>query len=258
MSIFQVTNIFFLCDIVLQNGTKFYITNQNENVNFQGNDYLSKHGMKIVKLKKDITVGVDELDLQFFLDELVFKIDDLQKNLFQNAAITLFRIVNSNQKKIIFVGEVTKIEIDDHQFTMKVASQKQKLFTTICKLFSPTCRASLGDAQCKVNLDDSKYKISGNVTAVAANQMSITCDTLKQDNGYFDYGYIVFNKNTHKTKIVVRNFFQGGNIFLNSKPIFTIKSNDSFEIFPGCDKKFSTCKSKFSNWVNFQGEPKFS
>lgn len=249
---FAVTSIFFLCDIFLKNGTKIYITDNGNNIDFDRNDYSMNHGMQIMKMKKDITVDSDELVLQFFLDDKIFKITDIQNNIFQNASITLFQIDKVNQKQIIFVGEVTKIEIFDHHFEMKIASQKQKLFSTICKLFSPTCRASLGDAQCQVDLNSKK--VSGNVTAVAANQMSITSNALNQENGYFDYGHIIFDDDQNK-KLVVRNFFKGGKIFFNSKPIFEINDRDLFEIFPGCDKKFITCKNKFNNSINFQGEP---
>lgn len=210
MNIFVTKNIFFLFDIVLSSGQTIFVTNNNENVTFESNDYLANHGMQIVKLKKDITVESDEMDLEFFLYDIVFKIDDLQKNLLQNIGITLFRIYNNNKKQIIFVGDVAKIAIDDFQFTMKVASQKQKLFSTICKLFSPTCRANLGGAQCQVDLNSKK--VSGIVTAITTNQMSIVCNTLTQENGFFDYGYIIFDNDKNK-KIVVRNFFQGGKIF---------------------------------------------
>ncbi len=36
---------------------------------------------------------------------------------------------------------------------------------------------------------------------------------------------------------------------------FTIQRGDTFEVYPGCDKKLATCKAKFDNVVNFQGFP---
>ena len=36
---------------------------------------------------------------------------------------------------------------------------------------------------------------------------------------------------------------------------YEIAVNDDFEIVAGCDKNFATCVSKFSNAINFRGEP---
>ena len=34
-----------------------------------------------------------------------------------------------------------------------------------------------------------------------------------------------------------------------------VVAGDTFDIFAGCDKQFATCKSKYSNHLNFRGFP---
>ena len=36
---------------------------------------------------------------------------------------------------------------------------------------------------------------------------------------------------------------------------FQIKAGDLLEVHAGCDKRFVTCRNKFSNVENFRGEP---
>ncbi|WAC08905.1 MAG: phage BR0599 family protein [Thermodesulfobacteriota bacterium] len=35
----------------------------------------------------------------------------------------------------------------------------------------------------------------------------------------------------------------------------TIQIGDTYEAYPGCDKKVSTCEDKYDNVINFRGEP---
>lgn len=46
----------------------------------------------------------------------------------------------------------------------------------------------------------------------------------------------------------------GGNLVLFSKSTYPIQPGDTFMLSPGCDKLFATCKNKFFNQLNFQGE----
>ncbi|MBV0891524.1 phage BR0599 family protein [Paracoccus sp. Z118] len=36
---------------------------------------------------------------------------------------------------------------------------------------------------------------------------------------------------------------------------YPISVGDAFTAVPGCDKRFATCKGRFSNILNFRGEP---
>jgi uncharacterized phage protein (TIGR02218 family) len=53
----------------------------------------------------------------------------------------------------------------------------------------------------------------------------------------------------------VKRFTSGG-IFQLAQPMpYTIQVGDKYFVYAGCDKKQSTCISKFGNIVNFRGEP---
>ena len=43
------------------------------------------------------------------------------------------------------------------------------------------------------------------------------------------------------------------NLFLAAP--FDVEPGNTFELRPGCDKTFATCIQKFSNAINFGGEP---
>jgi uncharacterized phage protein (TIGR02218 family) len=37
--------------------------------------------------------------------------------------------------------------------------------------------------------------------------------------------------------------------------IYPVQPGDTYSITAGCDKQMGTCKTRFSNLVNFRGEP---
>src|SRR3546814_4253574 len=44
-------------------------------------------------------------------------------------------------------------------------------------------------------------------------------------------------------------------IQLSEPPAFACAPGDAIELRQGCDKRFSTCRNRFANAANFQGEP---
>jgi uncharacterized phage protein (TIGR02218 family) len=42
---------------------------------------------------------------------------------------------------------------------------------------------------------------------------------------------------------------------LADAPSFAVLPGDRAELTQGCDRRFSTCRDRFANAVNFQGEP---
>jgi uncharacterized phage protein (TIGR02218 family) len=38
-------------------------------------------------------------------------------------------------------------------------------------------------------------------------------------------------------------------------PPGAIAAGDAFEVTPGCDKSFATCRDRFANQINFRGFP---
>jgi len=52
----------------------------------------------------------------------------------------------------------------------------------------------------------------------------------------------------------VKNFASGAFTLFDAMPR-ALQVGDTYSVYAGCDKLFSTCKTKFSNGVNFRGEP---
>lgn len=119
--------------------------------------------------------------------------------------------------------------------------------------YSQTCRASLGDSRCKVDLDALKEEF----TVVSASGGSFVTSELDQANGTFALGFVKWTtgQNTGKTTVVQSNDGATKSVFLLAPPFFPIAPGDTGEIYPGCDKQRKTCLEKYQNVVNMRAEP---
>lgn len=77
--------------------------------------------------------------------------------------------------------------------------------------------------------------------------------------GWFNYGAVTWDTGPNAGKTMEVRAFTGGDasqvieLFLDLP--YDIEVGDSGRIYPGCDKRRSTCITKFANILNFRGEP---
>jgi uncharacterized phage protein (TIGR02218 family) len=119
--------------------------------------------------------------------------------------------------------------------------------------YSRTCRANLGDAQCKVNMTPLKVAF----TVTAANGGIITATAFSQPAGHWTLGFIKWltGNNAGNQQAIVGSDPISHSVFLTSPPQLAVQVGDTGEVYPGCDKTRTTCKNVFNNLINMRAEP---
>jgi uncharacterized phage protein (TIGR02218 family) len=126
--------------------------------------------------------------------------------------------------------------------------------TIFVESYGPTCRADLGDSRCKWPLLANGTE--GTVEALAGRSVTVALSNYPPD-GYFDGGVIKWTGGDNAGFAQeVRQWLVGPRrLSFWVTPRFTPKVGDAFTVYPGCNKLLSTCRDKFNNVANFQGEP---
>ena len=137
-------------------------------------------------------------------------------------------------------------------FNIQVRGLTQHLSQTIGEVYSPNCRAVLGDQRCKVALD--KFTITTEVTS-SINKQTFTAKVLNQAAGYFSGGEVKWLSGANIGARMEVKEFAKNTVTLVLLMGGDIKNGDKFVIIAGCDKLKETCISKFKNIINFRGEP---
>lgn len=229
------------------------------------NDIVYKSSMiDTSAMKISLNLSIDNLEISGALVDEIVNVEDILSGICDNAKIVCF-MVDSNRpdmNKLFFrVGNIGNITIIDNKFFAEVRGLQQKMINYIGDLYSPHCRAKLGDDKCK--FDTSKYVVNGCVNYINENNYSFigtndNDDFITNDKEFFIGGEIKFYD--HNQKLIHTNevkYYDCKNkiVGLFYKLIKQISQGTKYIIQAGCDKQIRTCEKKFNNAINFRGEP---
>ena len=239
----------------LQNGTVYGFTSHSSDIVFDGRTYAAATGITPSAIASNADLAVDNLDVDGMLDASVITEADIAAGLWDYAAIEIFMVnwadLSMGQIKMRS-GRLGEVKTGRVAYTAELRGLSQNLQQVVGELYSPTCRAALGDARCKVALG--AYTQSGAVASVLSQEGFLS--TLTQPADYYTGGRVTFTSG--------QNSGLGMEVIAYSRDIFTlalpmpypIAVGDSFTAVAGCQKQFlRDCVGKFSNAINFRGEP---
>ncbi len=241
--------------VTRRDGVSQYFTDHDNDLVVDGHTYLARSGMAPSAVSSQAGLAVDNLELEGLLDDDSIARSDLLGGLYDHAELEVFMVNYAApddgrlQVKIGWLGEVT---LRDGVFLVEVRGLSAALQQTIGEVYTPTCRAQLGDARCKQNL--TAFTFTGTIDTVE-NEYMMTDAARGQANGYFAYGKITFTSGANTgLSMEVRDFANGRFTLFLPLPN-PVQAGDAYSVVAGCDKRIDTCVARFANAVNFRGEP---
>ncbi len=256
----DLTTLATCVKLTRRDGLVLGFTSADQNLTFGGFEYKSVDGLDGSALQSRAGTGVDNLEVAGILDDDRISEADLLAGRYDGAEV-VFQRVNwadlSMGAITLFTGRFGEITLREGQFQVELRSLTQLLKQTVGDVTSPTCRIRrLGDAQCKLAM--SGYRFVRTVSAVvSATTLRFAGDS--QASGFYDYGLVTFTTGLNvgiarevKTHTSVSSL---ANLDLRAAFPFTVSTGDQATLEAGCDRRFATCRDKFSNGINFHGEP---
>ena len=242
--------------ITLRDGTVLGFTSHDQDLELGGVVYEASSGFVPSAVETQGNMAVDNLEVQGFLDSERIRAADIEAGRFDLAQIEVMVCNWRNLKDPVLIlrrGTLGQIRHGEQSYTAEMLGLLAAYQQSAGKTYQKLCRASLGDAHCKIPL--AAFSANGAVTAV--NPDGTIGTTLAEPDGYFDYGALTFSSGTNAGfSVDIKGYEQaGGRIIPFLPPLFTPEIGDLFAIAAGCDRNLSTCKNRFHNAVNFRGEP---
>lgn len=155
--------------VTRKDGKVFGFTEHDEDLVIDGVTYKAATGFTPSAIEASASLAVDNLDCTGLLDGKDIKDDDLLDGLWDNAEIEMFLVnwEDPSQGKVLLPGWgwIGEVRLNRGRFVAEVRGMAQAVQQSIVELFSPLCRADLGDARCKVKLWPPQWKPSTAYTA---------------------------------------------------------------------------------------------
>lgn len=208
--------------------------------------------------KLDLAVGGCEISGALASDTL--NEDDLAAGRYDAAAVRLFLVdwTAPDLRLLLAAGVLGEVRREGPSFTAEVRGLAHRLAEETGRLYTATCDADLGDDRCRVDLDDPRWRGAGTVARVlsAAGFTASGLDAFA--DGLFTAGRVTWTAGANAgLAMEVKTHRSAGEatIALWQPMAQAIAPGDAFTVTAGCDKRFSTCRERFGNVVNFRGFP---
>jgi len=150
----QETTHFVTCwRVELVNGTTYGFTSHVKNVTVSSQVYEANSGYTPSTVESSNRWNVDNLEVEGVVTGTGITVEDIEAGNFDGATVTMFECdyTQPDAGQIIMrTGTIGQITRRDNDFTAEVRGLLQRLQQTTVEVFSPACRATFGDTQCKV------------------------------------------------------------------------------------------------------------
>ena len=243
-----------LMTITRADATVVRLTDYDRALTLGANTWLPQAGLKRSAISITGGLEVDSLDIEGYYDGPIDE-NSLRTGRYDGArveiALTDAEDPDSYGLITLFVGWVGDISLHRTRFTLAASGLTEPLQQAFGEMTSPDCRANLGDARCQVNL--APWTFTGTVTAVTSpRELGVS---ISQAANLFAYGLCTFTGGANAGLKIEIKASTTSSIELFLPAPYTVVVGDAITLIAGCDKRFTTCASKFANGINFQGEP---
>ena len=245
-----------ICLKIEINESYYCYTNHDRNIKFEDFIYTPVQALKINNLLLNDELGEDNISLSIMFDNQDFNYYKANANKLISKRIELVILERDfvKQPRIKFVKAAYIGEISFHEniCTIQASGISTKFNTKIGNVFSSSCRAILGDNKCGINLD--KFSFKGEIHEIISNEC-IRLDDCKLPDLFFLGGILELSTGKSKNSKFIIYQHQDNFLHFKNRENSTFELFDKFIITPACDKTLQCCKDKFSNVLNFRGEP---
>lgn len=259
----EVTTLCNCWQIELADATIMGFTDHDRSVDFDGIIHEAASGFEASEIEDTLGISTDEQEIAGVLQSSKITPEDILARKYDGAKVKHFVVNWSNPSehalmRTLVIGDITQ---SDTVFKASVKSLTSLLDQTKNRRFQKLCSAKLGDDKCKVILANGLTK-TGIVQTVLSAQIIEVSSLSTYAGGWFRSGELLFLSGSNTgVKVAIAEHIAplsgADDCMLHLWENFPDKINagDIFEITPGCDKQFPTCKTKFANGENFRGFP---
>jgi uncharacterized phage protein (TIGR02218 family) len=238
--------------IYRKDGVTLGFTSHDRALELEGVRHLAAPGIIPSAIRLTDSITPDSAEVEGALSHDLISSIDLQAGAYDGAQIVIGAIDwQSLEFAQIYTGTIGDIEQDGLRFAAELRSSKYMLEADLVPRTSPTCRAEFCDKSCGLSAEAFGQNVTTDAVDPDANTVTIT----GFNPALFEQGTLRFCEGP-QIGILFGITEASTNSLLLDRPI----ANDTpqqvaVKLRQGCDRTFTTCRTRFANAINFRGEP---
>ena len=252
-----VTTLAVCWRIVRRDGLAIGYTSHDRDLWLNGMWYRSRPGMTPSAIVSDSSLEPAEVEIGSLLDRDAIVAADLDTGRWAHAKFELCLVdwqAPEAGRQMLMQGRLGDVVRDGDvrgALRVQLVDPRDRLSAATIPLSSPLCRSQLGDRQCSVDM-------AGRTILVAVEQCGdreVAVQEEIADSWRYAHGHL--RVMTGRQAGVDRRILTitGNRIYFEEHWATDLAPGDLVRLEEGCDRRFSTCCERFSNGLNFDGEP---
>jgi len=243
-------------EVTRTDGTILRFTEHDRDLIVSGNTYLSTASFDPSSIKANADMAVGDMDVRgaFSVGEVTAA--DVLAGKYQGASFWVGEVLWDAPEEgvdILKFGWLGRCKELGGQFTFELLGPGMMLQHTIGEIYSPTCRATFGDARCKVDLES--VQITVTVTAVTSRREFAVSGLSTPVADYWSLGLAQWLTGANAGISMEVQTSDVDDVALLLAMPFDIAIGDTLRLTAGCDHTLAMCRDRFNNVLNFRGEP---
>jgi uncharacterized phage protein (TIGR02218 family) len=247
--------------VTRRDGTVLGFTEHDRDLSFAATDFLAASGFAASAAEEGAGLPASTSEVAGGFSSAAISEEDLQRGVYDGARVEVF-LVNREapeQHQLLKVQEIGEVTREAGQFRAELRSFAHRLNQPQGRLYNRRCDAALGDRRCGISLTGSQFAREGAVESIIDATRFTLSGVNAFPDGFFRYGTVLFlsGANSGERMDIEAHSAAGERVEMTLwLPMARLPAKgDRLRLTAGCDKAFSTCRTKFSNHRNFRGFP---
>ncbi|WP_103333625.1 DUF2163 domain-containing protein [Pseudotabrizicola formosa] len=243
-----------------KDGETYGFTDHDCDLTFDGVIFSAKTGMTAGAIEKSNGMAVDNTEVTGALSDASISEEDILAGRYDGADVTTFLVnwTDVTQRTILFRGTFGEMSRSNGEFRVELRGLTEKLNVPHGRVYHSECSAVLGDRRCRIDLNAAVYSCESTVAAVIDGRV-LHVPAADFAEGWFVDGQVLIQSGAGRGqsgRIRSDRLQDGGRVIELWRTLAVPPApQDQIRLIAGCDRRATTCREKFGNFLNFRGFP---
>jgi uncharacterized phage protein (TIGR02218 family) len=247
--------------VTRQDGETYGFTDHDRDLSFDGHVFKAASGLSAGALQQTTGLSVDNSEAVGALSDASVSEADLAEGRFDGAEVQAWLVnwADVSARVVAFRGNFGEVTRKAGAFRVELRGLTERLNQVQGLVYQAGCSAVLGDARCGVDLGLAAYRASAAIAEIdVLGRMRIEGLTGFADQ-WFERGRVeVLSGASAGMSVMVKadRLTDTGRVLdLWHGTGAALVAGDTIRLIAGCDRRATTCQTKFANFLNFRGFP---